>query len=180
MLPPTHLASGYLLGSITKKQDQLKWTSIVSFFAVFPDIDLLWLWESHRFSALHFPSFWIGVYLLLSVISKLLNKPQLGTYASAMLLGSLSHIALDSVGIFEGIYWLYPLNTIKYSLLPISITLPSHDILAMISVYFQHPIMIIETALWAAAIGYELQQKVVIKTLSAVVSFLKLKLPTDK
>ena len=154
MLPPTHLAGGYLIGQLTKSRSKTfsLWTVVVSFFAIFPDIDLLWLWSNHRYSALHFPIFWVAIFVSAWLLSKLKNDKSIATLGLAISLGGLIHIVMDSVGIFDGIYWLYPFSTARFSLLPVSVILPDHSLLTLFSVYLRHPIALLEAGIAAVAI----------------------------
>lgn len=158
MLPPTHLATGFLISQAAEPylkkatKNPIIWQRIIWFFSVFPDIDLLWAWENHRFSLLHFPLFWVILCLVLTIWGSQTKIKTLKFFALAMSLGTISHLILDSVGIFEGIYWLYPFGATKYSLLPITVATPA-NIIGLTTAYFSHPLYVFEALICAVGIA---------------------------
>lgn len=158
MLPPTHLATGFLISQAAEPylkkntKNPILWQRMIWFFSVFPDIDLLWAWENHRFSLLHFPLFWTVLCLVLAIWGRQTKTKTLQFFALAMFLGTISHLILDSIGVFEGIYWLYPFGVTKYSLLPITVVAPG-DIVGLTVTYFSHPLYIFEALICAVGIA---------------------------
>jgi hypothetical protein len=164
MLPPTHLAAGFLIAHVTAPYFKKKTKKhhllfvIICLFSILPDIDLLWAWDDHRFNALHFPSFWLILCLALVVFGRLTRLKWLTHLALAVFLGAISHLVLDSIGIFNGIYWLYPLINAKYSMLPITIV-PPKDLIGLTRVYFSHPLYIWESLICAISIAVYVNAK---------------------
>lgn len=124
MLPPGHVAGGFLVGKIVQyffpqySGSELLWWS--AFFGFFPDLDFFLVFLktkkfisneriNHRKFATHAPL----PYLLLLVIWYLLI-PKHQLVAVAFILGTWSHFLLDSFSL-EGIAWLYPFSKKLYN-----------------------------------------------------------------
>ncbi len=131
MLPPGHVAGGYLVGyafvrfiepSLPASQAQfLIFLAMASAFA--PDLDMFYSFikvgnmrlathrANHRLLFTHTPFFWIicgfGIFLLQGA-----NR-QSASIALVITLGALSHLLLDSIQ--YGIRWLYPISKRLYS-----------------------------------------------------------------
>lgn len=131
MLPPGHIAAGYLLvkSIITANQpllnaDEQVWLAILGgFFGFAPDLDMFYgfikergfyqtgIKFNHREFITHTPIIWLG----LSIIIALVGHTLFWYYAAlAILIGSFSHLILDST--FFGIRWLYPFSNKFYAL----------------------------------------------------------------
>ncbi len=131
MLPPGHIAAGYLTTYALLKlthpllsfeQSQLL-LSLGAFFAFAPDLDTFMAFAkaksfvligskySHRKFFSHAPLVW----LMFGVTIILLTKSTFGTYLGLTVwLGSWSHFVLDSLQ--HGIMWLWPFNRKLFAL----------------------------------------------------------------
>lgn len=132
MLPPGHIAGGYLVGfalarifepSLTiDERHGIIFLAMATAFA--PDLDMFFSFfklgsmrlakgaSNHRLLVTHTPFFWlifgIGVFFALGATAKS------GYVALAITLGALSHLVLDSIQ--YGIQWLYPFSKQLYSI----------------------------------------------------------------
>lgn len=131
MLPPGHIAAGYLLatallnftqpGFDTQQTAQL--LALGAFFGFAPDLDVFFSFargksvsvplmkHNHRFYWSHTPLPWLIVSLLIYFLA---SDPFLKYVGLMIWLGSWSHFALDSI-IF-GIMWLWPFSNKHFAL----------------------------------------------------------------
>lgn len=131
MLPPGHIAAGYLVAKAVMTiaqpdltHDQIKILLLAGgFFGFAPDLDMFYVfWKerglkqtgagvSHRAFFSHTPIVWLVVALLVALLGHTLFW-----YFTALLiwLGSWSHFMLDST--VMGIRWLYPFSKKFYAL----------------------------------------------------------------
>ncbi len=131
MLPPGHIAAGYLLAksfiAVTKPaltSGQISWlVALGGFFGFVPDLDMFYIfWKEHGFHSTgvrfnhrqfitHTPFFW----LVLGVFTAFIGGTTLWHYAAAVIvLGAWSHLLLDSM--VTGVRWLWPFNEKFYAL----------------------------------------------------------------
>ena len=118
-----HLPAGYLVSRCLIRSGQkthLKWTLAAGMLgAIFPDIDLLYLYlldatpQPHHTYWTHLPIACLGIGLLTWIAARHRSAAFRQTLA-AFLLGWLSHLLLDSIT--GDIWWLYPLIDQPYSL----------------------------------------------------------------
>ena len=131
MLPPGHIAGGYLVTKLflvlvkpelnaTQTDQLILWGM---FFAFAPDLDMFYaFWKvkglkhtgktfNHRQFITHIPLFW----LIAGLSVNILTRSQFMRYLGLVIwFSSWSHFILDSG--FYGIRWLYPLNKKFYAL----------------------------------------------------------------
>lgn len=135
MLPPGHLAAGYLTAKAllhfwhpALNQDQLNqmlWWGV--FFGFAPDLDVFYLFfksrafkidprkGDHRLYCSHVPILWLAAGLLIFFVS---FEPFWKIFGLMLWLCSWSHFVLDSIQ--YGIMWLWPLNNKVYGLFPVA------------------------------------------------------------
>lgn len=131
MLPPGHIAGGYIvaLGYVAILQPDIPAKEIdtllttAAFFAFAPDLDMFITFfrqrsarlgqkeNNHRYLVTHTPFFWLLVSASFAVFTP---KPFGWHIASVVFLGALSHLILDSIQF--GIMWLYPVSRRVYAL----------------------------------------------------------------
>lgn len=130
MLPPGHIAAGYLVGSALLKfanpaLDQHQQFSILGwsmFWAFAPDLDVFYYFlknrtmliagntpANHRRYLTHVPVLWLVAGLLVCFLA-----PSLKYFSLSLILGSFSHFFLDSID--YGIMWLWPFSSKVYAL----------------------------------------------------------------
>lgn len=101
-----HLPAGYLLTKIlspTFRPDQrlgLWFCGLVG--SVLPDIDFLLFYleggvRNHRLYPTHWPLFWLGLWVAVSLILLTLKKKRAIVYPSLLLAGVFSHLLLDII-----------------------------------------------------------------------------------
>ncbi len=134
MLPPGHIAAGYLTAEALLKlshpnltgaqTQQLLWWGMLFGFA--PDFDFFYLFVKskslkadprkgdHRYFFSHAPALWLFAGLMLFILSPVSYIKYFGLL---LWLGSWSHFLLDSIQ--YGIMWLWPFNRKIYCLYPI-------------------------------------------------------------
>jgi hypothetical protein len=128
MLPPGHIAGGYLIARITSLivpvLNNPLFFLLTSVFAFIPDLDIFAVFTKakkfvliesdagkHRRFISHAPLIYLAIYLLW-----LLLFPENSLIAHAFILGTWSHFILDSFAPTEhGIRWLYPFSKKPYS-----------------------------------------------------------------
>jgi hypothetical protein len=127
MLPPGHVAGGYLTAKLVSLIFPVfvnpLFFILTSIFALIPDLDMfiafyknkrLTIKEnevSHRKFITHAPLLYLGIYLLWIFLF-----PDFNLAAHAFILGTWSHFILDSFSSREyGIKWLYPFFHKPYS-----------------------------------------------------------------
>ncbi|MBI2355608.1 MAG: metal-dependent hydrolase [Candidatus Doudnabacteria bacterium] len=123
MLPPGHIAGGFLAGKIASQFipgfNEPQYLGLAAFFGFFPDLDFFLAFLklkkfisseniNHRKFVTHAPL----VYLLIFVIWYLLF-PEQQLLAVAFLLGTWSHFIIDSFSA-DGVQWLYPFSKKSY------------------------------------------------------------------
>lgn len=132
MLPPGHIAAGYLTakiitsiyGSDLTQEQQHIIHAIGAFTGFAPDLDMFYAFSrvgrfiqpmhkvNHRKFFTHTPLFWI----IIGLIVKLFIPGTFGTVVALVTtLGAFSHLLFDSI--LYGIMWLYPFSKNNYSLL---------------------------------------------------------------
>ncbi|HEV8601000.1 MAG TPA: metal-dependent hydrolase [Patescibacteria group bacterium] len=123
MLPPGHIAGGFLAAKIAShfipELDHSKYLLLSSFFGFFPDLDFFFAFFkakkfisrediNHRQFVTHAPL------LYLVVFTALYSFPNLRLFAWTFILGTWSHFLLDSIS-SVGIAWLYPFTSKLYN-----------------------------------------------------------------
>jgi membrane-bound metal-dependent hydrolase YbcI (DUF457 family) len=132
MLPPGHVAAGYLAAKVLLKVVPYKLTSaqktgVLVFGAIagaIPDIDMFYAFTkvkaitfndggktNHRAFVTHAPIVWLVV---TAIWFALAPDPYQKTLAIMLLIGTWLHFALDSID--YGIMWLWPFSTKVYSI----------------------------------------------------------------
>lgn len=132
MLPPGHVAAGYLTAEVLLKfahpqlsatqQNQLLWWGI--FFGFAPDLDYFYVFfrehaftvkdsskNNHRRLISHAPILWLIVGLVIYFLSTDVYYKILGLL---LWLASWSHFILDSIE--DGVMWLWPISTKQFAL----------------------------------------------------------------
>lgn len=124
MLPPGHIAAGFLAGKLASNFhagiEKPEFLLLVSFFGFLPDIDFFLVFFktrkfisneriNHRRFLTHAPF----LYLLIFVISYLLF-PNYHYLSWAFIIGTWSHFIIDTFSA-EGILWLYPFSNKFYN-----------------------------------------------------------------
>lgn len=129
MLPPAHIAGGYLVTrlffvmakpEVTGAEEKLL-LGIGMFFGVAPDLDMFWAFVrtksmkfgnvDHRAFCTHAPITWLLPSLLYIILASSPFHENAGIVA---LIGALSHFILDSVQ--YGIMWMWPVSRTFYAL----------------------------------------------------------------
>ena len=115
----SHIASGYLVG-ILAKQDR-KWTILLIFSTVLPDIDGLWSnTVAGHHSILHTPLFWIIFCGLSWTFGKVQSNNFIQKVSAILFFGTMLHLTTDWVtSRTVGIQWFYPISETNYWLYPI-------------------------------------------------------------
>lgn len=126
MFVPSHVASGYLLGKgikgwLPKSWHYSKFVWMVITGAVIPDVDGIFSdTVAGHHSILHTPIFWMGVFLALWTVERLLKTIPLKATAFGLLIGAQLHLFTDwFTARTVGIQWLYPFSEKDYFLYPI-------------------------------------------------------------
>lgn len=115
-----HLPAGYLIGRAVMKENRGGWILAAAMAgAVFPDLDLLYLYfldatpQHHHTYWTHLPIAWLGIGLIAAIASRHRSRVfRLGLLA--FMLGWFSHLLLDTL--VGHIWWLYPLSNQSLSL----------------------------------------------------------------
>lgn len=125
MLPPGHIAAGYLAGKLASQfipeLNKPEYLALTSLFAFLPDLDFFFAFfklkkfisssdANHHDYLSHAPL----LYLLAFVICYLLF-PDYHLVAITFIIGTWSHFIIDSISAV-GILWLYPFNKKLYGL----------------------------------------------------------------
>ncbi len=131
MLPPGHVAGGYLAASallqLTHPNFSQEQTHILLWLGAFlgfcPDLDMFWAFAkvksftiqenkvSHREFFTHAPLLWLAVGLTVFFLA----HDEITKYVGLLIwLGSWSHFVLDSIE--YGVTWLWPFNSRLYAL----------------------------------------------------------------
>lgn len=132
MVLPGHLAGGYLatraLLSLTHATFSSTKTTALLIIGTLagdgPDIDLFWysfkhrvlksqVKDDHREYVSHAPLLWLAVCLVIALIGLLVGSVFTEFIGLAILVGSWSHLILDSVE--HGVMWLWPLSSKLFS-----------------------------------------------------------------
>jgi len=136
MLPPGHIAAGYLAATayesifhpaMTISQSKnLLWIGALSGFI--PDIDMFFAflkvgaWRidikkvDHRSYLTHYPFIWLMLTLILFFIGKFISDFYIQSIAVVIFLGTYSHFILDSLDSGTGIKWLWPFSDSLYTM----------------------------------------------------------------
>jgi membrane-bound metal-dependent hydrolase YbcI (DUF457 family) len=125
MLPPGHLAGGFLAGKLASlwipQLNQSEYLVMATLFGILPDLDFFLVFykkgkfiaddkiDHHDFPS-HAPLLYIAVFVLW-----ILLFPNSEFAAVAFILGTLSHFVIDTFTT-EGILWLYPFSGKKFRL----------------------------------------------------------------
>jgi hypothetical protein len=130
MLPPGHIAAGYLVAKslITFTHPALSSTQVNSlllwgmFFGFSPDLDMFWVFfkrrrfidkgENHRKLLPHAPVLWLIVGVGIFFIGRYLQSEYLSYFGLILWLGAWSHFVLDSI--HHGVMWLWPFRTDQF------------------------------------------------------------------
>lgn len=126
MLPPGHLAGGFLAGKLASiwvpELNQPTYLILTTLFGAFPDLDFFLVFykkgkfiaddkiNHHDFPS-HAPLLYVAIFVIWIVLF-----PHTKLIAIAFILGTLSHFVLDTITT-EGIWWLYPFSKKKFSLI---------------------------------------------------------------
>lgn len=125
MLPPGHIAAGYLAAKIAghfiPALNSPKYLALTSFFSFFPDLDYFiafartrkWIIDkqiSHRDFPTHAPLLYLLVFSIWYVVFG-----QTRLLAWTFLIGTWSHFILDTFSA-SGIPWLYPFTNKRFGL----------------------------------------------------------------
>lgn len=135
MLPPGHIAGGYLTSRLlqkflpysftTRQKKQLSFLGAL--FGFMPDLDFFYAFYKthsftidvheidHRLFLTHTPILWLAIGLSVFALTK---KPFVKALGLLLWLGTWSHLILDSIE--HGVRWLWPLNANLYALMHIS------------------------------------------------------------
>lgn len=135
MLPPGHVAAGFLVAStithffgvnLTKEQVNIL-LAVGAFSGFAPDLDMFYAFYkigrfiqpvekvNHRLFITHTPIFW----LVLGSVLMLWMGGDFGIATGLVVsFGGLSHLFFDSIQ--YGVMWLWPFNRTQYALLPVS------------------------------------------------------------
>ena len=136
MLPPGHIAAGYLAASayesifhpvLTINQNRnLLWIGALAGFI--PDIDMFFAffkvgaWRidakkaDHRSFFTHYPALWLLTSLIIFIVGKILSNVFVQSISIVIFLGTLSHFILDSLDSGNGIKWLWPFSDRLYTI----------------------------------------------------------------
>lgn len=128
MTLPAHLAAGYLaVKLVNKTSPSLKLNSLGLMAgiagAILPDIDFFFFRyiKDHHNSWLHIPLFWLGLYLLIYIITLFKKNVSVKKYTALFLIGIATHLFLDWFsGRTTGIKIFYPFSKTVYSLFPLN------------------------------------------------------------
>jgi membrane-bound metal-dependent hydrolase YbcI (DUF457 family) len=141
MLPPGHVAAGYLVGRVllnflpsglsVNEQSQIIWWTM--FFSFAPDIDMFFSFfrerkfiiqdtkgNNHRQYYSHAPILWLVLALCIFIAT---DSTYVKYFSLALLFGSFSHFILDSIE--YGIMWLWPINKKVYAFKKLSESTPN-------------------------------------------------------
>ncbi|MEO8065656.1 MAG: metal-dependent hydrolase [Candidatus Doudnabacteria bacterium] len=137
MLPPGHIAGGYLAGKIASiwipALRQPEYLALSSFFGFVPDLDTFWTFYknkrmistdriNHRQYFTHAPLLYLAIFLLWYILF-----PHSRLIALTFILGTWSHFILDTFS-YEGIMWMWPFSTSALSILaPTKISIRSTE-----------------------------------------------------
>ncbi len=131
MLPPGHIAAGYLVGELVvhtlginlPQQQKVQLVLWATFFGFAPDLDMFYAFFKerafvinkekidHRTYITHRPLSWLLLGLIIWVFAPSHNWQLVGMLAW---FGGWSHMVLDSIQ--YGVPWLWPLNTKLYAM----------------------------------------------------------------
>ena len=137
MLPPGHIAAGYLLVDTyekifkpvlsAKQKNVLPWLG--AFFGFVPDLDMFVAFfhnksftiqeekSEHREYYTHYPILWLIASLITMIFSSISKNVFGFTVGIAILLGTWSHFLLDSIDSSVGIKWFWPFKNSYYVLI---------------------------------------------------------------
>lgn len=156
MLPPGHLAAGYLATKLSiqallplyPQADQLKFWIVGIASSFFVDLDVFVTFlkigrpvsgtkgVNHRMDFTHAPSLHVSIALIGFVLSILISSSDLQLYAILYCIGTLTHFILDST--YYGIMWAWPFSHKLYALRNAGVDseLPQRSVLAYWKTYF--------------------------------------------
>ena len=161
MLPPGHLAAGYLVATayesifhpvLTPGQNKgLLWIGALAGFI--PDIDMFfafikikaWRIDSekadHRAFFTHYPIIWLIMSLAIFIIGKTLSNVFIQSISIVIFLGTLSHFILDSLDSGNGIKWLWPFSNKLYTIKNNNLVVGGNSFIAywlgLVTLYFK-------------------------------------------
>lgn len=124
-----HLPAGYLLNAALIPASTARCRALWAtglFFAVAPDLDLLWFYLAsdrsipHHQYITHWPLLWAVMACLASSLCLLLKRPAWLPFIGVAFANVLLHLILDSVA--AEIYWLAPFSRISINL----VRVPAH------------------------------------------------------
>lgn len=160
MLTPTHLAGAYLVLSSTRSyyeapststatQDRSRrfpWLLAIGLaVSVAVDVDGYFVSPNHHASLLHYPVFWVGLFLILNVVGLLAHSMQIRGLGVVLLISGLTHLFFDTFGLSIGIFWLWPFSTNEMSFWPL---MPrQYPDSAQLQFYLSQPRIFIEVAI---------------------------------
>lgn len=123
MLPPGHLAGGFLAAKIAgiwvPELDQPEYLVISALFGIMPDLDFFYAFykkkkfiaderiNHHEFLS-HMPLLYLAIFL-----GWLALFPDTWLVATTFILGTWSHFVLDTIA-SDGVAWLYPFSKKKF------------------------------------------------------------------
>lgn len=126
MLPPGHIAGGYLTGKLgalfIPALNTPELLVLTAFFGFVPDLDFFFAFgktkkfviteeeTNHHLYITHAPIFYIAIFILWLIIF-----PESELYAYTFILGTLSHLLIDTFA-SDGTLWLYPFSKKLYGI----------------------------------------------------------------
>lgn len=147
MLPPGHLIIPFaVVEYATKRHVHRQWVVMSTLvFSILPDIDVVFLGRvaGHHQTITHTPIFWLSSGFCLWAASKFFKQPKVVAVSIGLLVGSLSHMVLDTFGMSMGVAWLAPFSQKEYSFLPIN---PEYAANQWLQHYLESPAFWIEVA----------------------------------
>ena len=133
MVLPGHLAAGYLVTKlfISAFEPTLTGSETITLYIVgilagiLPDIDIAYhiiqylnkshrIKNSHREYITHTPIFWLIISVVLTAVGYLINLDLIKYLGCVILLGTWSHLVLDSLE--SGVMWLWPVSHYRFAL----------------------------------------------------------------
>ncbi|MBU2710008.1 metal-dependent hydrolase [Zooshikella harenae] len=124
-LPAGYLISKYWVSKFNENKDNGKLLLAIGLFSsILPDLDLIYFYwidnqlHSHHTYWSQIPVFWLGLFLVLLLISTVTQKQIIKHIIVIAASCIILHLILDTV--VGDILWLYPFNNIPYALFHIN------------------------------------------------------------
>ena len=130
MMTPAHLAAGYAALSLTKRfwrsENQAPRTVNLLLvggllLSIGIDLDVLITAgiKNHHTLLTHYPAFWIIISTTIYSIGNLFGRPFIKSIAIVVVIATLTHLALDIVGVTMGIHLFWPFSMKEISITPL-------------------------------------------------------------